>query len=38
SPKSAELAKELKRLGFTFVGPVTMFALMQAIGMYDHRL
>lgn len=38
SPESAALARELKAAGFTFVGPVTMFALMQAIGMYDHRL
>ncbi len=38
SAESAALAKELKRHGFTFVGPVTMFALMQAIGMYEHRL
>ncbi|VEI12738.1 DNA-3-methyladenine glycosylase I [Trueperella bialowiezensis] len=38
SAESSALAKELKHRGFTFVGPVTMFALMQAIGMYDHRL
>ncbi|QOQ39141.1 DNA-3-methyladenine glycosylase I [Trueperella pecoris] len=38
SPESLALAKELKRRGFTFVGPVTMFALMQAIGIYAHRL
>ena len=28
----------LKRRGFTFVGPVTMYALMEAIGIIDHRL
>ncbi|MDP9806874.1 DNA-3-methyladenine glycosylase I [Trueperella bonasi] len=38
SEESKALAKELKRHGFTFVGPITMFALMQAIGMYEHRL
>ncbi len=38
SAESVALARELKRRGFTFVGPVTMFALMQAIGIYDHRL
>lgn len=35
SPESAALARELKRLGFTFVGPVTMYALMQAVGVID---
>jgi len=36
-PESVALAKELKRRGFTFVGPVTMYALMQAIGIVnDH--
>lgn len=33
--ESKALAKELKNLGFTFVGPVTMYALMQAIGIVD---
>lgn len=37
SPESVALAKELKRRGFTFVGPTTMYALMQAIGLVnDH--
>lgn len=35
SPESSALAKELKRRGFTFVGPTTMYALMQAIGVID---
>lgn len=38
SAESKALAKALKERGFTFVGPVTMFALMQAIGIYEHRL
>lgn len=37
SAESVSLSKALKKRGFTFVGPVTMFALMQAIGMYNHR-
>ena len=38
SPESEALAKELKRRGFTFVGPVTVFALMEAIGVVDTHL
>lgn len=34
---SKELSKELKKRGFRFVGPTTMYAMMQAIGMVnDH--
>jgi DNA-3-methyladenine glycosylase I len=34
---SKALAKELKKLGFRFVGPTTAYALMQAIGLVnDH--
>ena len=36
STESAALAKELKRHGFTFVGPVSMYALMEAIGMVTY--
>ncbi len=37
TPESKALAKELKAHGFTFVGPTTMYALMQAIGLVnDH--
>ncbi len=35
SPESLALSKALKRHGFTFVGPTTMYALMEAIGMVD---
>lgn len=35
SAESKALAKELKGLGFRFVGPTTMYALMQAIGVID---
>lgn len=38
SPESEALAKELKRRGFRFVGPVTVFALMEAIGVVDTHL
>lgn len=38
SPESKELAKSLKKRGFKFVGPATMFALMEAIGMVDTHL
>ncbi|WP_062070669.1 DNA-3-methyladenine glycosylase I [Demequina sediminicola] len=32
---SKALAKDLKKRGFVFVGPTTMYALMQAIGLVD---
>jgi DNA-3-methyladenine glycosylase I len=33
--ESTALSKELRRRGFRFVGPTTMYALMQATGMVD---
>jgi DNA-3-methyladenine glycosylase I len=37
SPESIALSKDLKRQGFTFVGPTTAYALMQAMGIVnDH--
>jgi len=37
SEESEALSKALKRLGFSFVGPTTMYALMQSTGMVqDH--
>jgi DNA-3-methyladenine glycosylase I len=38
SAESVALSKELKRRGFAFVGPTTMFALMEAIGIFDPHL
>jgi DNA-3-methyladenine glycosylase I len=38
SPESVALSKALKRQGFSFVGPTTMYALMQAIGLVDDHL
>jgi len=35
SPESLALSKALRRRGFVFVGPTTMYALMEAIGMVD---
>ena len=37
SHESENLSRELRALGFSFVGPTTMYALMQSIGMVnDH--
>lgn len=37
STESTLLSKDLKRRGWTFVGPTTMYALMQSVGMVnDH--
>lgn len=37
TPESAALSKNLRKLGFCFVGPTTMYALMQSVGMVnDH--
>ena len=38
SPESVALARDLRRLGFRFVGPTTAYALMQATGMVDDHL
>jgi DNA-3-methyladenine glycosylase I len=38
SPESLALSKALKKRGFAFVGPTTMFALMEAIGIFDPHL
>lgn len=38
TPESLALSKALKRKGFTFVGPTTMHALMEAIGIVDTHL
>jgi DNA-3-methyladenine glycosylase I len=36
--ESKEMAKELKRRGFVFVGPTTSHALMEAVGMVNDHL
>lgn len=38
SAESIALSKELRRRGFAFVGPTTMYALMEAIGIVDTHL
>lgn len=38
SPESTALSRALKARGFAFVGPTTMFALMEALGLFDPHL
>ena len=38
SPESIALSKELKRRGWTFVGPTTVYAFMQAMGLVNDHL
>ncbi|GGF25556.1 DNA-3-methyladenine glycosylase I [Subtercola lobariae] len=38
TPESVALSKELRRLGFKFVGPTTMYALMQSAGLVDDHV
>jgi DNA-3-methyladenine glycosylase I len=38
SPESLALSTALKRKGFAFVGPTTMWALMEAVGIVDTHL
>ncbi|TDP62446.1 DNA-3-methyladenine glycosylase I [Roseateles toxinivorans] len=39
SPESVAMSKDLKKRGWKFVGPTTMYALMQAMGLVnDHSL
>jgi DNA-3-methyladenine glycosylase I len=38
TPRAEALARELRGLGFRFLGPTTLYALMQACGMVDDHL
>ncbi len=38
TPLSQTVARELKRLGFSFVGPTTVYSLMQACGIVNDHL
>ncbi len=38
SPESLALSRALKKIGFAHVGPTTMYALMEAIGLVDDHL
>lgn len=38
TPESAALSKELRRRGFSFVGPTTVYAFMQSVGIVNDHL
>jgi DNA-3-methyladenine glycosylase I len=38
TPESTEMAKELKRRGFAFVGPTVAYSLMEAVGIVNDHL
>ena len=38
TPESVAMSKALRKLGFRFVGPTTMYALMQSAGMVDDHV
>jgi DNA-3-methyladenine glycosylase I len=38
TPESVALSKDLRRRGWTFVGPTTMYAFMQAVGIVNDHL
>jgi DNA-3-methyladenine glycosylase I len=38
SPESQAMSKDLKRRGFRFVGPTTVYAFMQATGLVDDHV
>ena len=38
TPESEAMSRTLRRRGFTFVGPITCYALMQSTGMVDDHL
>jgi DNA-3-methyladenine glycosylase I len=38
SPESVALSKDLKRRGWTFVGPTTVYAFMQAMGLVNDHI
>ncbi|MHC4992598.1 MAG: DNA-3-methyladenine glycosylase I, partial [Planctomycetota bacterium] len=38
SDESSDLSKQLKRRGWSFVGPTTVYAMMQAVGMVNDHL
>ena len=38
TPASAALSKDLRRRGWTFVGPTTVYAFMQAMGLVDDHV
>ena len=38
SPESVALSKDLKKRGWSFVGPTTVYAFMQAMGLVNDHL
>jgi len=38
TPESRAMSKDMKRRGFTFVGPTVCYAFMQAVGLVDDHL
>ncbi len=38
APESVALSKDLKKRGWSFVGPTTVYAFMQAVGMVDDHI
>jgi DNA-3-methyladenine glycosylase I len=38
TPESTALSRDLKRRGWTFVGPTTMYAFMQSVGLVNDHL
>ena len=38
TPESEALSKKLRKMGFSFVGPTTMYALMQSEGLVDDHV
>ena len=38
TPESVALSKELKKRGFSFVGPTTMYAAMQSLGVVNDHI
>jgi DNA-3-methyladenine glycosylase I len=38
TPTSVALSKELKKRGWSFVGPTTVYAFMQAMGLVNDHL
>ena len=35
---STQISKEMKKLGFKFVGPVTVYSFLQAVGLINDHL
>ena len=38
TPTAVQMSKDLKRRGFTFVGPTICYSFMQAVGMVNDHL